>query len=196
MDEIRQGAANSQRPVGRTSAFVPLALALLHLTVKVISYLPSHLIRNALLRTLGMRLGSGSTLYSGFELRSPWKIQIGDDTVVGHRATLDGRRGLRIGAHVNFSSEVMVWTLQHDYRDPFFTVSGASVVIEDYAWLGPRVIVLPGVTIGKGAVIAAGAVVTADVAPYAVMAGVPARQIGTRPADLRYTLSHSIAPFI
>jgi hypothetical protein len=42
-------------------------------------------------------------------------------------------------------------------------------------WIGHGAIVLPGVSIGHGAVIAAGAVVTKDVAPYAIVAGVPAR---------------------
>lgn len=47
-------------------------------------------------------------------------------------------------------------------------------------WLGAKVIVLPGVTIGDGAVVAAGAVVTRDVEPMSIVAGVPARPIGTR----------------
>ena len=42
-------------------------------------------------------------------------------------------------------------------------------------WIGHGAIILPGVTIGHGAVIAAGAVVTKDVAPYAIVAGVPAQ---------------------
>lgn len=42
-------------------------------------------------------------------------------------------------------------------------------------WLGARVTVLPGVTIGDGSVVAAGAVVTNDVAPGSIVAGVPAR---------------------
>jgi acetyltransferase-like isoleucine patch superfamily enzyme len=48
------------------------------------------------------------------------------------------------------------------------------------AWLGAKVIVLPGVTIGDGAVVAAGAVVTRDVDPMTIVAGVPARLVGTR----------------
>jgi acetyltransferase-like isoleucine patch superfamily enzyme len=47
-------------------------------------------------------------------------------------------------------------------------------------WLGAKVIVLPGVTIGDGAVVAAGAVVTHDVEPMAIVAGVPARLVGSR----------------
>jgi acetyltransferase-like isoleucine patch superfamily enzyme len=48
------------------------------------------------------------------------------------------------------------------------------------AWLGAKVVVLPGVSIGDGAVVAAGAVVTRDVDPMTIVAGVPARPVGTR----------------
>jgi acetyltransferase-like isoleucine patch superfamily enzyme len=53
-------------------------------------------------------------------------------------------------------------------------------------FIGARAIILPGVTIGEGAAVAAGAVVTADVEPYAIVAGVPARVIGSRPRNLTY----------
>ncbi len=55
-----------------------------------------------------------------------------------------------------------------------------KVVLHDDVWLGTKVIVLPGVTIGKGAIVAAGAVVTKDVPPNAIVGGVPARVIATR----------------
>lgn len=47
-------------------------------------------------------------------------------------------------------------------------------------WIGARAIILEGVTIGSGAVVAAGAIVTRDVAPYAVVAGVPAKHVKYR----------------
>ena len=55
-----------------------------------------------------------------------------------------------------------------------------SVHVEDEVWLGVRVIVMPGVTIGRGAVVGAGAAVTKDVPSYTVVAGVPARIVGRR----------------
>jgi acetyltransferase-like isoleucine patch superfamily enzyme len=55
-----------------------------------------------------------------------------------------------------------------------------SVVIEDDVWIGGRVNILAGVTVGRGSVVAAGAVVTHDVPPYSVVAGVPAKVIKTR----------------
>lgn len=83
---------------------------------------------------------------------------------------------------------VWIWTMEHDPQDPYFRAQGAPVIIEDYAWISCRVTIMPGVTIGKGAVVAAGAVVTKDVPPYAIVAGVPAKIIGERTKDLRYTL--------
>ena len=57
------------------------------------------------------------------------------------------------------------------------------VSIGDDCWLGRRVMVMPGVTIGDGCVIAAGAVVTKDIPPYSVAGGVPARVIKNRLDD-------------
>jgi maltose O-acetyltransferase len=53
-------------------------------------------------------------------------------------------------------------------------------VIEDWAWVGERAMVLPGRTVGRGAIVGAGSVVTRDVEPYTIVAGNPARVVGDR----------------
>ena len=60
-----------------------------------------------------------------------------------------------------------------------FVRAGDTVVGND-VWIGTEAMIMPGVRIGDGAVIAARAVVTADVEPYAVVAGMPARQLRRR----------------
>ena len=60
------------------------------------------------------------------------------------------------------------------------SITRGPVVLEDDVWLGLRVTVMSGVTIGRGAVVAAGAVVTKDVPPYAIVGGVPAKIIKYR----------------
>lgn len=60
------------------------------------------------------------------------------------------------------------------------SVTRGPIILEDDVWLGMRVMVMSGVTVGKGAVIAAGAVVTKNVPPYAIVGGVPARVIKYR----------------
>lgn len=78
--------------------------------------------------------------------------------------------------------------MQHDPQCPNFGVESAPVVIEDYAWLSCRSIILPGVTVGKGAVVAAGAVVTKSVESYTIVGGIPAKPIGKRNPNLDYVL--------
>ena len=90
----------------------------------------------------------------------------------------------------------MIWTKQHDYNDPDFKIVGRKVIIEDYVWISARAIILPGVKIAKGAVIAAGSVVTKNIEPFSIMAGVPAKRIGTREKNLRYNPADKCLPFI
>lgn len=149
--------------------------------------IPFHSIRNFFYILAGIKLGRGSTFHMQTRIYDPRHIEIGNDTLIGEKATLDGRKqlpnsqgGLKIGNHVDIASEVMIWTSQHDLKDPTMKAIEAKVVIEDYVFIGPRAIILPGVTIGKGAVVAAGAVVTKDVAARSIVAGVPAKPIGER----------------
>jgi len=58
-----------------------------------------------------------------------------------------------------------------------------NINVEHDVWIGTGAVIMGGVSIGSGAVIAAGSVVTKDVAPYAIMAGVPARKIRSRFSD-------------
>lgn len=55
-----------------------------------------------------------------------------------------------------------------------------DTVVEHDVWLGYEALVMPGVRIGSGAIVAARAVVTADVPPYAVVGGNPARVLKMR----------------
>jgi acetyltransferase-like isoleucine patch superfamily enzyme len=161
----------------------------------LVGRLPARRLRHLLYRRMGVQLAPTAIIHRGLELRNPPRISIGAGSVIGFDVILDGRRYITIGEHVNVSSEVAIWTLQHDYRDADFAEIGAPVVIGDRAWLSFRATVLPGVTIGEGAVVAAGAVVARDVPPYAVVAGVPARVVAERPRGLSYELDTALSPW-
>jgi acetyltransferase-like isoleucine patch superfamily enzyme len=161
-----------------------------------VGFIPLHSIRNFFYRLSGMRIGQKSTIHMMARIYDPRHIEIGEGTLIGEKATLDGRKqlpnskgGLKIGNHVDIASEVMIWTSQHDLTDPYMKTLEKNVIIEDYTFIGPRAIILPGVTIGKGAVVAGGAVVSKDVAPLEIVAGIPAQKIGERKiAKLEYKL--------
>lgn len=106
---------------------------------------------------------------------------------IGHATNVNGLTKILVATEVTIGSEcTLSWDVQvldNDFHT--ITVGGktgpmsAPVHIGDRVWVGTRAVVLKGVTIGDGAVVAAGAVVTEDVAPQAIVGGIPARQIGT-----------------
>jgi len=159
----------------------------------ITGFIPSNIFRKLIYKYIFfMKIGKNSTIHHGAKIRSPWKIKIGNNTIIGDAAILDGRRGITIGDNVNFSTGVWIWTLQHDLNSPKFETEGGPVVIEDYAWISCRTIILPGVHIGKGVVIAAGSVVTKSINQFKIAAGIPAKEIGCREKDLEYKLKSKI----
>lgn len=170
-----------------TGVWDDLRLYLLTLT----GYVPSHRLRNSVYRRAGVRLPGTSAIHWRARFFAPQNLVVGDATTIGNDAFFDAREGIDIGSCVNVAAEVRIYTREHDVDDPYFSETGGPVVIEDYAYLGTRVTVLPGVRIGAGAVVASGAVVTKDVPPYVLAGGVPAKPIRERPRDLRYRLGYA-----
>lgn len=145
-----------------------------------VAHIPSRRIRLFFYRRF-FSIGANSTIMMGLTLRKMSGITIGQVSNINPGCMLDSRGGsITIGNYVDIAPEVNIWTLEHDPNHPNFVSCGAPVVIEDYVWLANRVIVLPGVTIGKGAVVAAGAVVTKDIPAWSIAGGVPAKVIGKR----------------
>lgn len=154
----------------------------------LVGYVPIHIFRLLVYRLFGIRIGHHTSFHWRARFYQPWKLRIGSNSIIGNDAMLDARNGITIGDNVSFSMGVWIWTMEYDPHDPDYGVKGRPVAIEDYAWISCRVVILPGVTIGEGAVVVAGAVVTKDVAPYTIVGGVPAKVIGKRTENLRYTL--------
>lgn len=146
----------------------------------IIGVIPIHHLRRFFYRLAGVKIGQGSTIHTGTVFYDPRHISIGKDTVVGEKAVLDGREKINIGDHVDIASEVMIYNSEHNIEAEDFSAIIAPVTIDDYVFIGPRAIILPGVKIGKGAVIGAGAIVTKDIPPFAIAGGVPAKIIGER----------------
>ncbi len=148
--------------------------------INILSYLPLHHLRRLLYRLAGAKIGSGTSIHMGGSFFSLKKVRIGTDTLIGKNVFLDGRDSLIIGNHVDIASDVLIYNSEHDISAEDFKAVLAPVVIDDYVFIGPRAIILPGVTIGKGAIVAAAAVVVEDVAEFAIVGGVPAKVIGER----------------
>ena len=92
-------------------------------------------------------------------------IEIGDNCLIGPNVVL------RTSNHVFSDRNVPIREQGH--------IPG-RIIIRDDVWIGANVVLLPDVSVGRGAIIGAGSVVTKNVDDYAIVAGVPAKQIGSR----------------
>lgn len=180
---------------------------LVYVTNYLVAHIPSFTLRHLWYRrVLGIQIGDRAGVHMGAyvwfwgprEVRRIG-VRIGRNSRIGRNCTIDARSPLTIGDNVALSPEVMILAGTHDVNDPKFADSEVgpwAVVIEDHVWIGTRAMIMPGVTVGRGAVVAAGAVVTKDVPPLTIVAGVPAKPIGTRdPAATVYELDSPLPLF-
>jgi maltose O-acetyltransferase len=179
-----------EKGIGRIKAIVHECIVFV---MNQAGYIPFHHIRRLFYRLAGMTIGKGSSIHMYTRFYNPSGIKIGQDSIIGEFAVLDGRAPLIIGNHVDVASEVMFYNAEHGVNEADFAAHTlGDIVVADYVFVGPRAIILPGVTIGEGAVVGAGAVVTKDVPPYAIAGGVPAKVIGERKnKQLHYTLGRA-----
>lgn len=115
---------------------------------------------------------------------SEQQVELGEHVFIGRGSIFDLSGDLSIGAGTMLAPMCFVTDHNHGTAagTPMWRQANvrAPVRIGADCWLGARVTVLPGVSIGDGAVVAAGSVLTRDVAPGAIVAGVPARFIRNR----------------
>lgn len=116
----------------------------------------------------GMLMGSRSSIGAYSLIGCSGSITIGDDVMIGPRVTI-------VPENHNFSDLTKPMRKQG--------VSRKGVIIGNDVWIGACVTILDGVTIGDHAIIAAGAVVTRDVRQFAIVVGVPGREVKNRMAE-------------
>jgi acetyltransferase-like isoleucine patch superfamily enzyme len=144
-------------------------------------------------RRVDVRRPSGITIGARVEIENDTylklvtdesRLTVGDYAFIGRGCELDIANSITIGAHVLLAPNVFITDHAHNHapgrRHDEQGIRSAPVVIGDDAWIGTRAVILAGVTVGAGAIVGAGAVVTKNVEPNAIVAGVPARKIGTR----------------
>jgi len=167
------------------------------------------LMRRAVWRAAAHSFGSGIHIGSRTGFKHIETFEIGDGVFIGSQSYIQGRiggkctigrktwigpqsyfdaRDLVIGDHVGWGPGAKVLGSAHvglpiDVPIIQTDLEIKRVTIEPWVDVGVNAVILPGVTIGKGSQVGAGAVVTADVPPFSVVAGIPAKLIKWRKGD-------------
>ncbi|OLC81853.1 MAG: N-acetyltransferase [Acidobacteria bacterium 13_1_40CM_3_65_5] len=167
------------------------------------------MMRRAIWRAAARSVGHGLVIGPGAGFKHLDRAEIGDAVFIGAQAYIQGRfdgtciignhvwigpqayfdaRDLILGDYVGWGPGAKVLGSTHtgvpvDVPIVQTDLDIKPVRIEAWADVGMNAVVLPGITVGRGAIVGAGAVVTKDVPPFSIVAGVPARIIGTRTTD-------------
>jgi acetyltransferase-like isoleucine patch superfamily enzyme len=141
--------------------------------------------RRAYRRYFG-KMGEGVRIHEGVRIVQGEKLFLGDFTHIGIDNMLQAAGGIEIGEHVVLGPNVKIWSINHRFDDIDTPVMDQGydfkkVIIGDKCWIGSNVFIMPGANIGEGVIVSAGSVVGGKtVPPYKILAGNPARVIGTR----------------
>ncbi len=140
-------------------------------------------VRCYLLKRFLVGFGKGNEFDSHVYLGKGDDVEIGDYCQINTRCRLVN---VKIGNYVMIAPEVAFIPQFHksDSMEVPMSKQGAldfpQAIVEDDVWIGFRAVIMPGLRIGKGSIIGAQAVVTKDVAPYTIVAGIPAKLIRVR----------------
>jgi putative colanic acid biosynthesis acetyltransferase WcaF len=156
----------------------------------LVTHLPSHTVRQAVLRMWGARIGHRVGILRGTTVLGIEQLVIGDNASIGFRCLLDARGGLTIEHDVAISDDVQFIAGHHLPDSDDFGYVLEPTLVAHHAWIGARSTVLEGVVVGVGAVVGACSLVRRSIDPMTVAAGIPAKPLRERRSSLDYTTVH------
>jgi len=142
-------------------------------------------IRAAICKPLFKKFGTNVGIAPKVEFFKISDCEIGDHSGIGAYSQIGS---VKIGNYVMMGTHCLLISQNHCFHDLTIPMcqqgfkAHEPIIIEDDVWIGSRVIILPGVRVGRGSIIGAGAVVTKNVDPYSIVAGNPAKLIRRRDA--------------
>lgn len=125
---------------------------------------------------LGGQMKEGTFFTPPFQVDLANCVKLGKNVFANHGLTVMSLGGIVIEDGVMMGPEVGLFTVNHE-PDNIRVVMTKPIQIKKNAWIGARVNILPGVTIGENAIVGTGSIVTKDIPDNAVAVGNPARVV-------------------
>ncbi len=141
---------------------------------------PLHNWRIWVLRRFGASIGKNNFVYPDCKIWAPWLLETNDVVTIGPGVEIYNPAGVFLGQHVILSQDAFICGATHDYNSKDFTYLMKKIVVEQYAWICAKSIVLPGVRCAEGSVLGAGSVTSRNMEPWTVYAGNPAKEVKKR----------------
>jgi maltose O-acetyltransferase len=183
-------AAKARQLLREDTAGLHLRLQIANMVARLLPRDAANRLRARLLNGAGFNIGEGTVIRGrphingGHELYG--NLVVGRHCLIEVGCTLDLEERLTLGDRVTVGHEAMLLTSSHEIGPKEHRAGDmvrAPVTVGDGAWLGPRCVILPGITIGAGAIVTPGSLVNKDVPPNTRVAGIPAKQVEELPTE-------------
>ncbi len=135
------------------------------------------------LKTFGAHIHGIPFVHQRARIQIPWKLTLHDRCSLGDGAFAYTLGPIEIGARATIAQEAYLCTGTHDFSDPMIPLVTKPIVVGEESFVSARAFIMPGLRVGRRAIVGACSVVTHDVPDDAIVAGNPARRIGTRSPD-------------
>lgn len=132
------------------------------------------------MRLFGAKVGKGVVIKPSVNIKSPWRLVIGDHAWIGEFVWIDNLVNVQIGNNCCLSQGAFLLTGNHDYKKTSFDLITGSIVLENGVWIGAKAVVCPGVTCHSHAVLTVGSVATDDLDANGIYQGNPAVKVRER----------------
>ncbi len=156
----------------------------------IVAYIPSWVIRKSFYRLFGMKIGKGSRINQRVYIFKPWKISIGENTMINSFVILDGRGGLLIGNNCSISMRSVIYSASHRCSSDTFEYYEKPTIIGNNVWICVSAVVLTGAVISDGVVISANSVIKGITKEGEVYMGIPAKIVHIRGSSFEYELNN------
>ena len=153
-----------------------------------VAYIPSWAIRKLFYRLFGMKIGKNTRINQRVYVFCPWRISIGDNTMVNSFAILDGRGGLVIGNSVSISMRSVIYSASHYSNSDSFECYKKKTTVGNCTWICVNAVVLPGANISDGVIVSANSVIKGKTVNNGIYSGLPAVFIRSREISNEYEL--------
>ena len=133
-----------------------------------------------ILRIFGTCIEGRPFVHQRARIQIPWNLTLKDHSCLGDRADLYTLNKIVVGEHATIAQQAYLCTGTHAFHKTNMELLTAPIIIGPRVFIGARAFIFPGITIGADAIVGACAVVTHDIKEAEVVAGNPAKVVGSR----------------
>jgi putative colanic acid biosynthesis acetyltransferase WcaF len=133
-----------------------------------------------ILKLFGAKIGNNVLLKPSINIKYPWKLTLGDYSMIGENVWIDNLDDVIIGSNVCISQGAILLSGNHNYKKTSFDLILGKIILEDGVWICAKSIVCANVICKTHSILSVNSTATKNLEPYTIYSGTPAAKLRDR----------------